>query len=67
MSSSGVHQLDSLMGATIQRTRYSSSTKRILTDESLAPGPDADVKVISGVNLLSNNQVSSLVCFPSIR
>ncbi|EKM56171.1 uncharacterized protein PHACADRAFT_257248 [Phanerochaete carnosa HHB-10118-sp] len=52
--------LDSLMGATVQRTRYSSITKRILTDESSEPASNADVKVISGLNLLSNNQVNLL-------
>ncbi|GJE88171.1 integral membrane protein DUF92-domain-containing protein [Phanerochaete sordida] len=52
--------VDSLMGATIQRTRFSSSTRRILTDESPKAAPDADVKVISGLDLLSNNQVNLL-------
>ncbi|OCH85365.1 hypothetical protein OBBRIDRAFT_784917 [Obba rivulosa] len=52
--------LDSLMGATIQRTRYSAATKRILTDESRAPPPGAELKVISGLDILSNNQVNLL-------
>ncbi|KAL6308589.1 integral membrane protein DUF92-domain-containing protein [Sparassis latifolia] len=52
--------LDSLMGATIQSTRYSAATKRILTDESPAPAVDAEVKVVSGVDILSNNQVNLL-------
>lgn len=45
------------MGATIQRTRYSAATKRILTDESSVPVADAELKVISGLDILSNNQV----------
>ncbi|GBE82890.1 hypothetical protein SCP_0412770 [Sparassis crispa] len=52
--------LDSLMGATIQRTRYSAATKRILTDESPAPAVDAEIKVVSGFDILSNNQVNLL-------
>jgi len=47
--------VDSLLGATIQRTRYSQERKRILQDDS----PDStDVKIISGVHILSNNQVN---------
>lgn len=53
----GSSQLDSFMGATIQRTRYSTSKKLILQDESPATD-DKEVKVISGFNLLTNNQVS---------
>jgi hypothetical protein len=41
------------MGATIQQTRYSETTKVVLQDESKAQGP---VKVISGLNILTNNQ-----------
>jgi len=52
--------LDSFMGATIQRTRYSNTTKRILTDESSQSAKDADVKVVSGLNILTNNQVNLL-------
>lgn len=52
--------LDSFMGATIQRTRFSNATKRILTDESAEPATDADIKVVSGFNLLTNNQVNLL-------
>ncbi|THG95527.1 hypothetical protein EW026_g6145 [Hermanssonia centrifuga] len=51
-------QIDSLMGATIQRTRFSSETKRILTDESPAP-KNTEIKVISGLNILTNNQARS--------
>ncbi|KAI0628869.1 integral membrane protein DUF92-domain-containing protein [Trametes polyzona] len=50
--------LDSLLGATLQQTRFLNSTKRILTDEAPAPAPGADVKVVSGYNLLTNNQVN---------
>jgi len=52
--------LDSFMGATIQRTRYSNSTKRILTDESLEPPSNVDIKVVSGLDILTNNQVNLL-------
>lgn len=45
------------MGATIQQTRYSNTSKRILTDESAEPTKGADVKVVSGLNILTNNQV----------
>ena len=46
--------VDSLLGATIQQTRYSKTKKLILQDDS----KDVDVKVISGMNLLTNNQVN---------
>ena len=49
------------MGATIQRTRYSSETKRVLQDHFEAP-TGSDIKVISGINILTNNQV----CNPSL-
>ncbi|KAH8100384.1 integral membrane protein DUF92-domain-containing protein [Cristinia sonorae] len=52
--------LDSLMGATIQRTKFSSTTKRILIDESPAPANNADIRVISGLDILTNNQVNLL-------
>ncbi|KAI0823802.1 integral membrane protein DUF92-domain-containing protein [Trametes gibbosa] len=52
--------LDSLLGATLQQTRFLTSTKRILTDEAPAPASRADVKVVSGYNLLTNNQVNLL-------
>ncbi|KAI0648534.1 integral membrane protein DUF92-domain-containing protein [Trametes meyenii] len=52
--------LDSLMGATLQCTRFLNSTKRILTDEAPAPAPSADVKVVSGYDILTNNQVNLL-------
>lgn len=46
----------------MQRTRYSNTSKKILTDESTyaSSGKD-DVKVVSGIGLLTNNQVSP--CF----
>lgn len=49
--------IDSLMGATIQRTRYSNSTKKILQDDSTVSGKE-DIKVVSGLNLLTNNQIN---------
>ncbi|KAH8113179.1 integral membrane protein DUF92-domain-containing protein [Phellopilus nigrolimitatus] len=51
--------IDSLMGATIQRTRYSNATKRILQDDTDIPASSGgDVKIVSGLNLLTNNQVN---------
>ncbi|KAF9221042.1 hypothetical protein BS17DRAFT_712320 [Gyrodon lividus] len=49
--------LDSLLGATLQRTRYSIDKKRILQDASV-PENNESVKVISGFNVLTNNQVN---------
>jgi len=49
--------LDSFMGATIQETRQASNTKRILPDEFKA-GPGVEVNVISGLDILTNNQVN---------
>jgi len=47
--------VDSLLGATVQQTRYSTSKKLILQDDS----KDVDaVNVISGIKLLTNNQVN---------
>jgi hypothetical protein len=47
--------VDSLLGATVQQTRYSRTKKLVLQDDS----KDIDaVNVISGRNLLTNNQVS---------
>ncbi|KAI9570002.1 integral membrane protein DUF92-domain-containing protein [Boletus coccyginus] len=51
--------LDSLLGATLQRTRYSTDNKRVLNDESV-PDKNEAIKVISGVNVLTNNQVNLL-------
>ncbi|KAI8974186.1 integral membrane protein DUF92-domain-containing protein [Trametes punicea] len=52
--------LDSLLGATLQCTRFLNSSKRILTDEAGTPPPGADVKVVSGYDILTNNQVNLL-------
>ena len=49
-------QLDSILGATLQRTRYSNDKKRILQDASV-PGAKESIKVVSGLNLLTNNKV----------
>ena len=57
LSSAACAQLDSLLGATLQRTQYSNTSKRILTDTSVAPQDDADIKVVSGLDVLSNNNV----------
>ncbi|KAJ3551505.1 hypothetical protein NM688_g4666 [Phlebia brevispora] len=59
--------LDSLLGATVQRTKYSLKTKRILTDDGPAPGPDVPVRVISGLDILTNNQVDLLSEFVGIE
>jgi hypothetical protein len=45
------------MGATIQKTRYLEDEKLILTDES-GVKEGARVKVVSGLDVLTNNQVS---------
>ena len=52
-------KLDSLMGATIQRTCYSSTAKLVLQDGSVPHFGD-DIKIISGADLLTNNQVCHL-------
>ncbi|KAN0078251.1 Integral membrane protein DUF92 domain containing protein [Tylopilus felleus] len=49
--------LDSLLGATLQRTRYSTDKKWILQDESVTDTNET-IKVISGINVLTNNQVN---------
>lgn len=49
--------LDSFLGATLQRTRYSVDTKRVLQDASPVISKES-TKVISGVNVLTNNQVN---------
>jgi hypothetical protein len=53
-------QLDSLLGATVQKTRYAAKSGLVLQDGSARAG-DADVKVISGVGILTNNQVRRAV------
>lgn len=57
--------MDSLLGATLQRTQYSLERNQILKDDS-TPGKDEAVKVISGYPVLTNNQVH-LQSFPNIR
>ncbi|KIJ37584.1 hypothetical protein M422DRAFT_231645 [Sphaerobolus stellatus SS14] len=51
--------LDSLMGATIQRTRYSKKNKKILQDDSITTAED-EVTIISGLNILTNGQINLL-------
>jgi len=46
-------QVDSILGATVQQSRYSVEKKVILQDDSR----DEQAQVISGISLLSNNQV----------
>ncbi|EJD39097.1 hypothetical protein AURDEDRAFT_116284 [Auricularia subglabra TFB-10046 SS5] len=47
--------IDSLLGATVQRTRYDKENKLIMQDD----GADREgVAVISGLNLLTNNQIN---------
>lgn len=48
--------LDSLLGATVQRTRYSSERHVILQDDTHTN--DRDTQTISGWNILNNNQVN---------
>jgi len=47
--------VDSLLGATVQVTRYNPETKQILQDDSV---PTKDVTIVSGWGILSNNQVN---------
>ncbi|KAF8887035.1 integral membrane protein DUF92-domain-containing protein [Gymnopilus junonius] len=54
--------VDSLLGATVQQTRYSKAKKVVLQDESKL---QAEIEVISGWNVLTNNQVNlvaSVIC-----
>ncbi|KAH9475375.1 Transmembrane protein 19 [Psilocybe cubensis] len=61
MCGGGIGSLvDSFLGATVQQTRYSTKSKVVLQDASKADG-----RVISGLNILTNNQVnlaSSVFC-----
>ncbi|KAI0029558.1 integral membrane protein DUF92-domain-containing protein [Vararia minispora EC-137] len=52
--------LDSLLGATLQQTQYSETRKRILIDTAAPPDPDDDekLKIVSGIDVLTNNQVN---------
>ena len=45
------------MGATIQETKLSTKSNKILTDESSTPVSEKDTRTISGFKLLTNNQV----------
>jgi len=47
--------VDSILGATIQQTKFSETKKLILQDESIPTGP---IKVISGLDILTGNQVN---------
>ncbi|QRW09926.1 integral membrane family protein [Ceratobasidium sp. AG-Ba] len=60
----GGSALDSLLGATIQKTEFSNVTNRIITDETKGtPRSEGEVKVISGQDILSNNQAClGLIC-----
>ncbi|KIK38176.1 hypothetical protein CY34DRAFT_406067 [Suillus luteus UH-Slu-Lm8-n1] len=62
VAGAGGSLLDSFLGATLQRTRYSVDKKLILTGHQAEPdrGRKDTVKVISGLNLLTNNQVNLL-------
>jgi uncharacterized membrane protein len=52
--------LDSVLGATVQKTRYSVDRRLVLQDGG---NDERDVKVISGMDLLTNNQVNLLSSF----
>lgn len=54
------------MGATIQRTRYSKSLRKILQDDTVAK-PDDEVTVVSGFNILTNGQVSNVMVFVEVK
>ncbi|KAG2131718.1 integral membrane protein DUF92-domain-containing protein [Suillus bovinus] len=62
VAGAGGSMLDSFLGATLQRTRYSVEKRIILTGHKAEPerGRKDTVKVISGLNLLTNNQVNLL-------
>jgi len=47
--------IDSLLGATLQETRLSLSSQRILQDDVV---PEGRTRIISGVPVLNNNQVN---------
>lgn len=55
--------MDSLLGATVQQTRYSKARKVVLHDDHR----DADAQVVSGVRLLTNNQVWAGIYFFRVR
>ncbi|KAF9342641.1 hypothetical protein BGX26_007131, partial [Mortierella sp. AD094] len=47
--------LDSLLGATVQKSNYSTK-KKVITYK--APEKDDEVKAISGIDILDNHQVN---------
>ncbi|KZV88632.1 hypothetical protein EXIGLDRAFT_678735 [Exidia glandulosa HHB12029] len=49
--------IDSLLGATVQRTRYDKERKLILQDETPDVGKP-EHEVVAGLNLLTNNQIN---------
>lgn len=52
-------QLDTLLGATLQRTQYNTKTRKIITDAAAKPAEPKDVKTIGyGRNMLSNSAVN---------
>ncbi|KAG8692103.1 hypothetical protein FRC08_010008 [Ceratobasidium sp. 394] len=57
----GGSALDSLLGATVQKTEFSNVSNRIITDETKGRSRgEGEVKTISGQDFLSNNQVNLL-------
>ncbi|CAE6388987.1 Transmembrane protein 19 [Rhizoctonia solani AG-1 IB] len=59
LSGVGGSALDSLLGATIQRTEFSGVSNSIITDETKSrPRQTGEVKVISGRDVVTNNQVN---------
>ena len=57
------YQLDSILGATLQQTRY-STTKKVIMQENSRREPS---QVISGLPLLTNNQVNVMVHRPNLE
>lgn len=58
-------QIDSFLGATVQETRQSSKTKRILPDEVGSAIAEQPI-VINGLDILTNNQASLSIRYPVI-
>ncbi|KAI0309149.1 integral membrane protein DUF92-domain-containing protein [Amylostereum chailletii] len=50
--------LDSLLGATLQRTQYSETRKLILIDTAAPPEATEEIKIVSGIDVFTNNQAS---------
>lgn len=55
-------QIDSFLGATVQRTRFSNISKMVLSDDAAVATDSKETKVISGFNILTNNQVCVHSC-----